>query len=53
MTRSRCDCGIPGSGGGGRMIQSIVRAAQIDYRMHAKSFTADNQATILGGRNIG
>jgi len=35
------------------MIQSIVRAAQIDYRMHAKSFTADNQATILGGRNIG
>ena len=43
----------PWKRGGGRMIQSIVRAAQIDYRMHAKSFTADNQATILGGRNIG
>jgi putative cardiolipin synthase len=31
----------------------VVRAGKIDYRMHAKSFTADNQATILGGRNIG
>jgi putative cardiolipin synthase len=39
--------------GGSRMIQSVVRAGKIDYRMHAKSFTADNQATILGGRNIG
>lgn len=36
-----------------RMIQSIFRAAKINYRMHAKTFTADNQATILGGRNIG
>ena len=43
----------PWKRGGSRMVQSIVRAAQIDYRMHAKSFTADNQATILGGRNIG
>jgi putative cardiolipin synthase len=25
----------------------------INYRMHAKTFTVDNQATILGGRNIG
>ena len=39
--------------GGSRLIQSVVRAGKIDYRMHAKSFTADNQATILGGRNIG
>jgi putative cardiolipin synthase len=39
--------------GGSRLIQSIVRVRQIDYRMHAKSFTADNQATILGGKNIG
>jgi putative cardiolipin synthase len=39
--------------GRGRLIQSVVRVAEIDYRMHAKSFTADNQATILGGRNIG
>jgi len=42
-----------GGGKAGRMIQSVFRAAQIDYRMHAKSFTADNQAAILGGRNIG
>ena len=37
----------------GRLIQSVVRVREIDYRMHAKSFTADNRATILGGRNIG
>ena len=43
----------PWKRGGSRLLQSIVRVAQIDYRMHAKSFTADNQATILGGRNIG
>jgi len=43
----------PWKRGRGRMIQSIVRVAAIDYRMHAKSFTADNQATIVGGRNIG
>ena len=43
----------PWKRGGSRLIQSIVRVAKIDYRMHAKSFTADNQATILGGRNIG
>ena len=43
----------PWKRGGNRLIQSVVRMAQINYRMHAKSFTADNQATILGGRNIG
>lgn len=43
----------PWKRGGSRLLQSIVRVRQIDYRMHAKSFTADNQATILGGRNIG
>jgi len=43
----------PWKRGGSRLIQSVVRAGMIDYRMHAKSFTADNQATILGGRNIG
>ncbi|GAA0846002.1 phospholipase D family protein [Marinobacter szutsaonensis] len=25
---------------------------RLNYRMHNKSFTADNQATIIGGRNI-
>ena len=43
----------PWKRGGSRLLQSIVRMREIDYRMHAKSFTADNQATILGGRNIG
>lgn len=43
----------PWKRGGSRMIQSVFRAMDINYRMHAKSFTADNQATILGGRNIG
>ena len=43
----------PWKRGRSRLLQSLVRAAAIDYRMHAKSFTADNQATILGGRNIG
>ena len=38
---------------GSRAIQSVVRGAIIDYRMHAKSSTADNEATVLGGRNIG
>lgn len=27
--------------------------ARVNRRMHNKSFTADNQATIVGGRNIG
>jgi putative cardiolipin synthase len=35
------------------MIQSLFRFKDINYRMHSKSFTVDNQATILGGRNIG
>lgn len=36
-----------------RLLQSLFRFNDINYRMHAKSFTVDNQATILGGRNIG
>jgi putative cardiolipin synthase len=43
----------PWKRGGNRMIQSLFRARDINYRMHSKSFTVDNQATILGGRNIG
>lgn len=39
--------------GKNRLIQSIFRARDINYRMHSKSFTVDNQATVLGGRNIG
>jgi len=43
----------PWKRGRNRMIQSILRARDINYRMHSKSFTVDNQATVLGGRNIG
>ena len=43
----------PWKRGRSRMIQSLFRFKDINYRMHSKSFTVDNQATILGGRNIG
>ena len=36
-----------------RMPQFITGLGSITRRMHNKSFTADNVATILGGRNIG
>jgi len=34
-------------------MQYVFRLRDINYRMHAKTYTVDNQATILGGRNIG
>ncbi|MBW1819435.1 MAG: phospholipase D family protein, partial [Deltaproteobacteria bacterium] len=37
----------------GRLSQYVTRYGSVTRRMHNKSFTADNQATILGGRNIG
>ena len=43
----------PWKRGRSRMLQSVARMTEINYRMHSKSFTADNQVTILGGRNIG
>ena len=43
----------PWKRGRSRIVQSLFRAMDINYRMHAKSYTVDNQATILGGRNIG
>ncbi len=43
----------PWKRGCSRSIQSLLRARDINYRSHAKSFTVDNQVTILGGRNIG
>jgi putative cardiolipin synthase len=36
-----------------RMMQFLTRYGSVTRRMHNKSFTVDNQATILGGRNIG
>jgi putative cardiolipin synthase len=35
-----------------RFIQFITRHGAVSRRMHNKSFTVDNQVTILGGRNI-
>lgn len=37
----------------GRTRQFVSRAGSVTRRMHNKSFTVDNQVTILGGRNIG
>lgn len=43
----------PFNRGGFRMLQYVTRYGEVTRRMHNKSFTADNQATIVGGRNIG
>jgi putative cardiolipin synthase len=39
--------------GRSRLGQYLTHLGKVTRRMHNKSFTADNQATILGGRNIG
>lgn len=36
-----------------RAMQFLTRYGSVTRRMHNKSFTVDNQAVILGGRNIG
>jgi cardiolipin synthase C len=36
-----------------RWIDYVTDFSRLNRRMHNKSFTADNQATIVGGRNIG
>lgn len=36
-----------------KYLQFITRFRDVNARMHTKTFTADNQATIVGGRNIG
>ena len=36
-----------------RTSQFVTRLGSVTRRMHNKTFTVDNQATILGGRNIG
>ncbi len=36
-----------------RSIQFLTRFGSVTRRMHNKSFTVDNQVTIVGGRNIG
>lgn len=37
----------------GRISQFVTRYGSVTRRMHNKTFTVDNQVTILGGRNIG
>src|SRR5690606_109446 len=36
-----------------RWLSYLTDFSRINRRMHNKSFTADNSATIIGGRNIG
>jgi putative cardiolipin synthase len=36
-----------------RLLGYLTDFARLNRRMHNKSFTADGQATIIGGRNIG
>lgn len=36
-----------------RLIGFLTDFSRLNRRMHNKSFTVDNQATIVGGRNIG
>ncbi len=38
---------------GARMLDFLTDFARVNRRMHNKSFTVDNQASVLGGRNIG
>ncbi len=36
-----------------RLLGILADLTRVNRRMHNKSFTADNQATIVGGRNVG
>jgi putative cardiolipin synthase len=36
-----------------RLLNFLTDFTRVNRRMHNKSFTVDNQATIVGGRNIG
>ena len=38
---------------GNRLADFVTDSSRVNRRMHNKSMTADNQATIFGGRNIG
>jgi len=39
-------------GAGGKVQSAVTGFGRINRRMHNKSFTVDNQITIIGGRNI-
>lgn len=38
---------------GSRMMDFLADFSRVNRRMHNKSFTADNQVTVIGGRNVG
>jgi putative cardiolipin synthase len=38
---------------GARLANFVVDFTRVNRRMHNKSFTVDNQAAVVGGRNIG
>jgi len=39
--------------GGGRMLGFVTEFGRLNRRMHNKSFIADNQVAVMGGRNVG
>jgi putative cardiolipin synthase len=39
--------------GHSKNLQFITQAKRVNHRMHSKTYTVDNQVTIVGGRNIG
>ncbi len=39
--------------GHSKNLQFITQMKRVNHRMHSKTYTADNQITIVGGRNIG
>ncbi len=39
--------------GRSKNLQFVTRFRTVNHRMHSKSFTVDNQVSIVGGRNIG
>ena len=39
--------------GRSKNLQFITRLKTVNHRMHSKTFTVDNQVSIVGGRNIG
>ena len=43
----------PFSRGYSKNLQFITQAKRVNHRMHSKTYTVDNQASIVGGRNIG
>jgi putative cardiolipin synthase len=39
-------------GAAGKVVSGLTAFARVNRRMHNKSFTVDNQVTVIGGRNI-